>query len=477
MAAINMPAGMDVKEDILRFVERKELVCLVDGEHYPPVTKWTLELLAEVGCQVKGLVFVGGTEKVENVVEELGGENVAYEIYVPQATGEEDMLGQIVKALDELAPEIVIDLSDEPVLDYGSRFRIISRCLNRQVDYAGPDCVFTAPRMEQMLTKPSLAIIGTGKRVGKTAVGVTVGRILDKHGFDPVVVCMGRGGPPDPDYIDRSRLTMNADTLLRVADEGGHAASDYWEDALLGQVPTVGCRRCGGGMGGNPFASNVREGVRLVNDSSHKFAVMEGSGPTFPPVQTDARIAVVGAAQPVENILGYLGEYRLSISDLVIVTMCEEPAADKTKVQRIFNGIRQINPDCEIALTVLRPEPLKDVGGKKVFVATTARGEVADTIQRCLEEEYDCEVCGISTNLSNRTNLRQDLKAGLVDADILLTEVKAASIDVAARTAIEQDVEVVFLHNRPEVIGGTVGDLENAIVSLCRNARDIAGSR
>ena len=31
---------------------------------------------------------------------------------------------------------------------------------------------------------------------------------------------------------------------------------------MLSRVMTVGCRRCGGGMAGEPFVSNVADGVR-----------------------------------------------------------------------------------------------------------------------------------------------------------------------------------------------------------------------
>jgi cyclic 2,3-diphosphoglycerate synthetase len=286
---------------------------------------------------------------------------------------------------------------------------------------------------------------------------------------------MGRGGPPEPEFVDTRRISLTPETLLEVAEGGGHAASDYWEDALLGQVPTVGCRRCGGGMGGNPFASNVLEGAEIADGSDGDFVVMEGSGATFAPVTTDRRMVIVGAGQPIENVLGFLGEYRLLISDLALVTMCEPPVSTEQKVNEIEQGIARINPECEIALTVFRPEPLGDVEGKKVFVATTAQGQVAESIGRFLRADWDCEVIDVSTNLSNRPALRADLKEGLGKADVLLTEIKAASIDVAARAARDMGVEIVFLHNRPKLVGGTVENLEEAILDLCTEARQLRG--
>lgn len=442
----------------------------MDGEHYPPVTKWTLEEIRRLDGFIVSLVFLGGTEKVENAVEELGGDDADHVVYMDK--GDDSLpLDLLEKAIQETAPKIVLDLSDEPVVDYRRRFNLICRTLKHGVTYMGADFVYDPPREEDVLEKPSISIIGTGKRVGKTSVGVTVARILKERDFDPVVVCMGRGGPPEPDYVDTSKMEMSPDTLISVAERGGHAASDYWEDALLGDVPTVGCRRCGGGMAGNPFSSNVLQGARMTNRIPQKFVVMEGSGATFPPVKTDRRIVLVGAGQPIEHITGYLGEYRILTSHLAIVTMCEEPVADEPKVDAVYKGIKRINPDIDIALTVFRPKPLGDIRGKKVFIATTAKGEVADIIEKSVREDYDCDVTGITTHLSNRPLLRKDLREGLAESDVLLTEIKAASIDVAAVTAKNHGVEIVFMHNEPVLVGGTVENLDKAVIDLCKEAK------
>ena len=445
------------------------LLCLVDGEHYPPVVGEAVRQLEGRGATVVGLLFIGGTEKVKDAKQELSEAAPNAQIFSGAETPEQS-LKQLPDALRETDAEAVIDLSDEPVVDYGRRFRIASRALLEDIPYVGADFHFSPPPQLDLLSKPSLSIIGTGKRVGKTAVGAGIARLLDAEGMDPVVVCMGRGGPPDPHYVNARELTLNADTLLEVAESGGHAASDYWEDALLSGVPTIGCRRCGGGMGGTPVSSNVVEGAKMAEDGPHGFVVLEGSGATFAPVRTDQRIVVVGAGQPRENVLNYLGEYRLLTSDLAIVTMCEEPVAPEEKILALQEGILRIKPDIDIALTVFRPEPLGEVEDRRVFVATTAPEATARGIAHSIEEEYDCQVTGFSTNLSDRAALKEDLKEGLEDCDVLLTEIKAASIDVAARTARDKGTDIAFLHNSLSLVGGTVGDLESAILSLCREA-------
>src|SRR5919206_96480 len=72
---------------------------------------------------------------------------------------------------------------------------------------------------------PSLAVIGTGKRVGKTAVTGHIARLLARD-RDLVVVAMGRGGPPEPELAE---VRPTLERLLELSREGRHAASDYLE--------------------------------------------------------------------------------------------------------------------------------------------------------------------------------------------------------------------------------------------------------
>jgi len=447
-----------------KIIKDKDLVCLVDGEHYPPVTKWTLERLNEQ-ANVKGVVFIGGMEKVKNALKEL--ESSSYKIYMKKNnTG--NMMNSILDSINELSPDIVVDLSDEPVLDYKKRFKIASILALNRVTYLGADFIFKPPSFFNILKKPSLGIIGTGKRVGKTAVSINIARLLKKKGFAPVIVAMGRGGPEKPELVDIEKMSFSPQTLIDVSKRGGHAASDYWEDAMLAQVMTIGCRRCGGGMVGNTFASNVIRGAKLANKTNKKFIIMEGSGATLPPIKTDTNIVVAGAGQPPEYITDYFGQYRLLLSELVVLTMCEPPDSNEKKIEKLMIAIKKIKPKIKIATTIFRPEPLGEIKNKKVFVATTAPKAILPKVEHYLEDKYNCEITGISNNLSNRVALRKDLKKGLGSADILLTEIKAASIDVAAMTATEKNVKIVFMHNKPILNGGNISDFNQTIVSLCK---------
>ena len=163
------------------------------------------------------------------------------------------LVASLEEAIAELAPDVVLDLSDEPVLGPPARFRLAARALALGVPYEGADFRLDPPRFEAIAT-PSIAVIGTGKRVGKTAV---TGHVASELARDRsvVVVAMGRGGPARAGARrGRGRRSPICSALSRA---GRHAASDHLETAALTGVPTVGCRRCGGGLAGAVGISNV----------------------------------------------------------------------------------------------------------------------------------------------------------------------------------------------------------------------------
>ncbi|HYM63306.1 MAG TPA: hypothetical protein VES61_01370, partial [Gaiellaceae bacterium] len=313
-------------------------LALIDGEHYPEVVR---DALAELPYSVVGAVLLGGTEKIR------GGEDYG----VPLHDGLEE-------GLERTGAEIVVDLSDEPVLDARRRLRLASRALAAGRPYVGADFRFD-PVVFAPFALPSLAVVGSGKRVGKTAVAGHLARLLSED-REVVVVAMGRGGPRDPVVIDSP---PSLDDLLQLSRGGSHAASDYLEDAALANVVTIGCRRCGGGLAGQPFVSNVEAGARAAAERRPDLVIFEGSGTSVPPVTVDARILVAGAAQDPELVAGFLGAYRLLISDLVLVTGCEEPLAGRERVASLRAAIRDVDPELEVLETVLRPRPVEPLAG------------------------------------------------------------------------------------------------------------------
>lgn len=75
-----------------------------------------------------------------------------------------------------------------------------------------------------------------------------------------------------------------------------------------------------------------------------------------------------------------------------------------------------------------------------------------ETLVEYLERKAGCKVAGWSNHLADRRLLEADMAAA-PDYDVLLTELKAAAVDVAARAARETGKEVVFVHNRPVATG------------------------
>lgn len=259
---------------------------------------------------------------------------------------------------------------------------------------------------------------------------------------------------------------------MEQSDKGIHAASDHWEDALMSRILTIGCRRCGGGMVGEVFITNMVKGAKLANEVDAEFVILEGSGAAIPPVRTDKHIVLVGANQPLINIERFFGPFRVELADLVVLTMCEMPMATPEKVEGLEKFIRKINPEATVISTVFRPKPLDDVKGKNVLFATTAPESIQSVLVEYLEDNYGCKVVGTTSHLSNRPLLQKDIEKHIDEADMMLTELKAAAVDVATKDALEAGLEVVYCDNIPIVVDGTDEVLSQAILDVVDDAID-----
>jgi cyclic 2,3-diphosphoglycerate synthetase len=396
-------------------------LALIDGEHYAPVVR---DALAELPYEFVAAFLVGGTEK-------LSGDD---EYGVP--------LGDDLEAaIDELGPDAVVDLSDEPVLGPRERFRYASRALARGVPYVGPDFRFDVPALEPF-ELPSIGIVGTGKRVGKTAVASHAARLYARD-RSVLVVAMGRGGPAEPAIAEAG---TSLERLLELAG-----------------VDTIGCRRAGGGLAGAVGTSNVPEGARLAAERGADLVLFEGSGAAMPPIATDRRVLVVDASTDLELLTGYLNAYRILVSDLVVLTNAEDGAP--TEVTEAIATVK----DIPVVATVMRPRPATKVGGKSVALFTTAPRGAHSRLADHLRREHDLDVVHISGNLADRDALRDELRG--IQAEVYLIEIKAAAIDVVAATAAERGVECIFVDNQVLPLPGGL-DLDAELQSL---AEAVAG--
>jgi cyclic 2,3-diphosphoglycerate synthetase len=372
-------------------VTQRALV-LIDGEHYAPVVR---DALAALPYEVVGALLVGGTEKLR---------------------GGDDYGVRLVDGLDAVEADLVVDLSDEPVLGPRERLLWASRALALGLPYSGADFRFDPPPLHP-LEAPSLAVIGLGKRIGKTAVAGHVARLVARD-RRVVVVAMGRGGPPEPELLEEP---PTLDDLLVLSRSGRHAASDHLEAAALAGVPAVGCRRAGGGLAGAPFDSNVLEGVRVAMQLDPELLVFDGSGAALPPVDVDSRILVTNGSHDAR---AGLNAYRVLVSDLVVDT----GGADREAIRSISDV-----PVVGAELRLRTAEPLR---GRRTAVFTTGPAPVDD---------LDAEVVHISRNLARRDALQEELER--VDAEVYLVELKAAAVDVVAEAALARGAEVVLAAN------------------------------
>lgn len=419
-----------------------KIVALIDGEHYPPVVRFALGELRKRG-DVVAAVFVGGTEKVDL---EKG-----FDVYgVPVIAGA-PTTDLIAVAVARYSPDVFIDLSDEPILTALDRMALANIILSHNVAYAGADFEFRPPKALFNPQTPTLSIIGTGKRIGKTAVSAYIARTLKASGANPVVLAMGRGGPDTPEVIHGDEVEIGPAELLAFSKQGVHASSDNFEDAVLGRVTTVGCRRCGGGLAGETFFSNVEEGARIADGLGKEVMILEGSGAAIPPIHADATVLLVGARQGKSYITDFFGPYRLARADLVIIANAEPPNTTLDELKELREEIAKRRPDIPLFEVMFRPDPAKPIAGKHIFYATTAPADVMPLLVEHLETNHGAIVVGSTSHLSNRALLRDELTKAISTGkvEVLVTEIKAAAIDVVVEVGDEFGIETVFADNIP----------------------------
>ena len=395
-------------------------IVLIDGEHHPPAVRDALDEI-ERRRGLAGVVFCGGEEKVPAAV--LADPEPHYGRAVLSGLPPADA----VRELSGNGAAGVVDLADEPVLTPRARLELAALALHLGLGYEAPGVRLDVPAYARAeFAGPIVAVIGTGKRTGKTAVAGHWAGLMRAAGRDPVIVSMGRGGPPDPQLAGPETGLAE---LLALAADGRHAASDYLEDAVLAGVRTVGCRRVGGGPAGVPAESNMADGVALAASLDPDAILLEGSGSCIPPVAAAGTVCLVGGE--VEG----MDRYRTLRADLILRMADVEVEGPALR--------------CE-----LRPEPAEEMpAGARVALFTTRA-------ERC----RGVDPVVTSTNLARRAALAADLdRAAAERCDVYLTELKAAAIETVAARAAAEGARVAFVRNRPVALDG---DLDAALMGL-----------
>jgi cyclic 2,3-diphosphoglycerate synthetase len=380
------------------------------------------------------VIFCGGEEKLRQEVLDDPAAHYGF----PLARGERDPGAELERLATETGADSVVDLADEPVLAPAAKFELAALALHLGLAYELPGTRLVPPRYERTtFAGPKLAVIGTGKRTGKTAVAGQWAALLRQRGGAPVIVSMGRGGPAEPQL---ARAGTSLADLRAIAAEGRHAASDYLEDAALAGVPTVGCRRVGGGLVGEPFESNVVEGAALAATLDPSALIFEGSGACIPPVEVDGTVCVVGhGADPLHGLAGYhLMRSRLALA----------MGGDRELAAAIGERFCRALP-CELAPEPVEPPP----AGARVALFSTSDARPPGL-----------ELVLASSALARRAELEADLdRAAAERCDVYLVELKAAAIDTVAVRAEREGASVLFVRNRAIALDA---DLDAELLNL-----------
>ena len=234
-----------------------------------------------------------------------------------------------------------------------ARFRLAARALALGVPYEGADFRLDPPRFDAIAT-PSIAVIGTGKRVGQDGRDRPRGPRLSPATGASSSSRWAAAGPPEPELVE-TRPTV-AD-LLALSRAGRHAASDHLETAALtgpadDRLPPLRRRA----RRRRRASRTSLAGVRLAEALDPDLIVLDGSGAAIPPIAADRRILVVGAHQDAAVATGYLNPYRALLADLVVVAMAED-GADHAALAAAFGALTR--PGVPVMRVVLRPRPLE----------------------------------------------------------------------------------------------------------------------
>ena len=186
----------------------------------------------------------------------------------------------------------------------------------------------------------------------------------------------------------------------------------------------------------------------------------------MPPVACDATVCVAGAAQPADYVAGFLGTYRLLLSDVLVLTACEPPFAGEGEMTALVDAALAVNPQLEVLCTVFRPRPAQPVRGRRVAFFTTAPPAALPRLTAALADQWGAEVVAAVPDLADRALLAEGVRRAARVADVFLTEIKAAAVDVVAEAADAAGKELVFCDNEPVAVRGDLGAAADRLAAL-----------
>jgi len=374
-------------------------VILIDGVHTVDNTIDGIKKLAtEIGFRPVRCVWIGGTEKIKSpdsfraaFKEALGVEVV---MSGDPENGVADPLDGLRRALEKRDIDIVVQLSGSPQVNRTITNRFASLAVGFGASYVAGGTVFAEKGSDLKADKPSIGLYATDKRVGKTAFGNYMARLIGgmmdtPTPWTPIIMTHSRGGPPVPPVLHIYRKINDGrpaaelepeemfsrrfqpEFLEKLLDFGLHGASDVFEDALIisqyldhfeartgsaaKQVCVVGCRRAGAGYFHEFAVSNVDLGLEKAAECPGNYIIHEGSGGEHPPVKVDATITLVPTDTDTRLLRDFPG---LDATDLFILAHCQPETATAEVIAGVESALRERNPTAPVIRTLFEPELL-----------------------------------------------------------------------------------------------------------------------
>jgi len=152
-------------------------------------------------------------------------------------------------------------------------------------------------------------------------------------------------------------------------------------------------------------------------------------------------------------------------------------------VAALTASAKGVRPGLEVVPTVFRPRPAESVRGRRVAFFTTAPEAAAPRLAASLAADHGAEVVLVSCDLADRRLLPAAVARAAAEADVFLTEIKAAAVDVVAEGAAAAGRQLVFCDNEPLALEGDLSATVDRLAALAAErhavrtgARDVAGA-
>ncbi|MFW6134531.1 MAG: hypothetical protein ACOC5R_03025 [Elusimicrobiota bacterium] len=488
-------------------MQKRKALFLIDGVHKPDNTIFSIkELCKKHNLSVHWLVWIGGTEKIEDRESFSGifNQKLGIDVIYPENIDDDEIapkiLGEMISKIKGV--QTVVQLSGAPQIYREKTENIASAVVSCGASYIAGGTEFKEYQVKTKHAKPSLGIYATDKRVGKTAFGSYIGNLAcGIKGIDtkwkPIIITHSRGGPPDPPLIDiykkessKSVEDLTVKELLssrikpeylgKLVDFGLHGASDVFEDALIlsayldqweqnhksaPYISMVGCRRAGAGYFNEFTVSNADKGIIKANKSEANLIIHEGSGAEHPPVDVDGIIFLIPSDVDIKLLKNFPGIEK-AVLFIIANYQKETIGEDKERIDRIKSVIGKRITDIPIILTQFVPEAIVDpdkLKGKKVGFFTTAPDYILNKLSKNLQDTYGCEVVGCFNNLDSDKEMKAsiDYLGQQKKPDLLLFEIKARGVEGAKYGKKEHQIEYYYVNNIPRVVDKEFRVLKN----------------